>query len=40
LAGKRSETSAIHFSINALTAGFVTFANDAGFIPYKEKELI
>lgn len=24
----------MHFSINALTPGSVTFANDAGFIPY------
>lgn len=39
-ADKRSDTFAIHFSINALTAGSVTFANDAGFIPYKQKEMI
>lgn len=32
-AGNRSETFAIHFSINALTSGSDTFANDAGLIP-------
>jgi len=37
-AGNRSETFAIHFSINALTAGSFTFANDAGLIPFQKKK--
>lgn len=36
-AGNRSETFAIHFSINALTTGSFTFPKDAGLIPFKEK---
>lgn len=35
LADSRSETFAIHFSINALTPGSFTFDNDAGLIPFK-----
>lgn len=36
LADRRSETFAIHLSINALTPGSFTFANDAGLIPFKD----
>ena len=35
-AGNLSDTFARHFSINALTPGSATFANDAGFIPYQK----
>lgn len=37
LADNRSETFAMHFSINALTPGSFTFVKDAGLIPFKEK---
>lgn len=36
LADNRSETFAIHFSINSLTPGSFTFVNDAGLIPFGE----
>lgn len=35
LADSLSPTSAIHLSIKALTSGSVTFAKDAGLIPYQ-----
>lgn len=38
LADNRSETFAMHFSINSRTPGSFTFPNDAGLIPFNKQK--
>lgn len=38
LAGNRSESFAMHFSMNLRTSGSFTFASDAGLIPLNEQK--